>query len=51
MREGMGYLEHARQPLTDFLAGHVDRLLFIPYAAVTRSYDDYDARCADLYTF
>ena len=27
MREGMGYLEHARQPLTDFLVGKVERLL------------------------
>ncbi len=49
MREGMGYLEHARQPLTDFLAGHVDRLLFIPYAAVTRSYDDYVALAAPIF--
>lgn len=49
MREGMGYLEHARQPLSDFLSGQVDRLLFIPYAAVTRSYDDYVALAAPIF--
>ena len=40
-REGMPYLEHARQPLTDFLRGRISRLLFVPYATVMRSYDDY----------
>ena len=50
MREGMGYLEHARQPLTDFLVGKVERLLFVPYAAVTRSYDDYLALATRFHT-
>ena len=49
MREGMGYLEHARQPLTDFLVGKVERLLFVPYAAVTRSYDDYLALATPIF--
>ena len=40
-REGMGYLEHAREHVRDFLGGTVPRVLFVPFAAVTRSYDDF----------
>ena len=39
--EGMGYLEHAREHVRDFLGGTVPRVLFVPFAAVTRSYDDF----------
>ena len=40
-REGMGYLEHAREHFRDFLGGTVKRVLFVPFAAVTKSYDDF----------
>lgn len=40
-REGMGYLEHAREHFRDFLGDTVPRVLFVPFAAVTRSYDDF----------
>lgn len=40
-REGMGYLEHARDYFRDFLGGKVSRVLFVPFAAVTKSYEDY----------
>ena len=40
-REGMGYLEHARDHFRDFLGGGVKRVLFVPFAAVTKSYDDF----------
>ena len=39
--EGMGYLEHARSYFSDFLAGSVSRILFVPFASVTRSYDEF----------
>jgi dipeptidase E len=39
--EGRGYLEHALPALGDLLRGRARRLLFVPYAAVTRSWDDY----------
>jgi dipeptidase E len=37
---GQEYLEHARPFIRDFLTG-VRRVLFLPYASVTRSFDDY----------
>jgi dipeptidase E len=40
-REGMGYLEYARGFLRDFLDPSPANVLFLPYAAVTRSYDAY----------
>ena len=49
-REGMGYLEHARQPLANFLCGRVERLLFIPYAGVRRSFDEYLAVVSPMFT-
>ncbi len=39
--EGMDYLEYAQGFLRDFLDGAVGEALFLPYAMVTRSYDDY----------
>ena len=39
--EGMGYLEHAAGYFRDFLGGAVDEILFVPYAAVTKTYDQF----------
>ncbi len=39
---GQQYLEHARSFIRDFLTPGVRRVLFIPYAAVTRSFDEYE---------
>lgn len=46
MKEGFGYLEFVRPYMADFLGDRVRRVLFLPYAAVTRSYDDYVAAVA-----
>ncbi|WP_157557726.1 dipeptidase PepE [Intrasporangium oryzae] len=40
-RDGTGYLEHAAGEVADFLPDDVERLLFVPFAAVTRSADEY----------
>ncbi len=40
-REGMGYLEHAAGYFRDFLGGTVDEILFVPYAGVTKTHDQY----------
>jgi dipeptidase E len=37
---GQGYLEHVREEITDFL-GPVDEILFIPYAGVQMSHEQY----------
>ncbi len=36
-----GYLEHALEPIRDFLRGE-RRVLFIPYASVLRGFDEYE---------
>lgn len=41
---GRGYLEHAREHLRDFLGPEPRRLAFVPYAAVTFSYNEYAER-------
>lgn len=38
---GRGYLEHAEPHLRAFLGGAVERVLFVPYAAVRISFDEY----------
>ena len=38
---GQGYLEHALATLQDFLGAASRRVLFVPYAGVRLSYDDY----------
>ncbi len=38
---GLGYLEYARPTIADFLGPAVKKALFLPYAIVTKSYDDY----------
>lgn len=40
---GMPFLAHAERPIRDFLGTAVDRVLFIPYAAVRVSLDEYAA--------
>ena len=43
-REDLGYLEHAQGFLREFLARLPSEVMFIPYAAVTKRYDDYVAQ-------
>ncbi|WP_298064133.1 dipeptidase PepE [uncultured Rikenella sp.] len=50
---GEAYLEYPKRQIADFLAGSaaggdraVDTVLFVPYAAVTFSYDEYEAKVA-----
>ena len=38
---GEGYLEHAKGYIKDFLGGKVSKVLFVPYAAVSFSFDEY----------
>jgi dipeptidase E len=40
-KSGFGYLEWAMPTLKDFVGGRAQRALFVPYAIVTRSHDDY----------
>jgi dipeptidase E len=40
---GQGYLEHALPFISDFLGRDTRRVLFIPYAGVTRPFDEYEA--------
>lgn len=41
MNYGQRFLEHAAVDIKDFLGAEVRRLLFVPFAGVTRSYDEY----------
>ncbi|MGM0497902.1 MAG: dipeptidase PepE [Bacteroidota bacterium] len=41
---GEEYLEHAKDNIKDFLDGRVSKVLFIPYAAVSFSYDEYQQK-------
>ncbi len=40
-REGMGYLEHAAGHLRAFLANSVTEVLFVPYAGVSKTHDQF----------
>jgi dipeptidase E len=40
-REGMGYLEHASGYLRDFFGSSVREILFVPFAAVTKTHDQF----------
>lgn len=40
---GQGYLEHAEAHIKDFLGAQVRRVLFVPYAAVRYTFDDFAA--------
>ncbi|MDN5201760.1 dipeptidase PepE [Fulvivirgaceae bacterium BMA10] len=46
VNHGKGYLEHAASEINDFLGSEIKEVLFIPYAGVTMSYDDYTNRVA-----
>ena len=39
--EGLGYLEYALEFIRDFLGGATTSAIFLPYAVVTKSYDEY----------
>jgi dipeptidase E len=41
---GEDYLEHAKGHIKDFLGGKVKKVLFVPYAAVSFSYDEYQEK-------
>jgi len=43
---GQGYLEYPMPEIEKFLDGKVKKVLFIPYAAVTFSYDEYQQKVA-----
>lgn len=43
MNYGQEFLEHATADIKDFLGAEVKRVLFVPFAGVTRSYDEYAA--------
>jgi len=47
---GQEYLAHAGDAILDFLGPQPRRLAFVPYAAVTMSYDDYTARVREAFT-
>jgi dipeptidase E len=40
---GQGYLEHAETAIKDFLGEKIRRVLFVPFASVRRSFDDFAA--------
>lgn len=40
---GQGFLEHAAADIKNFLGAGVKRVLFVPFAGVSRSYDEYAA--------
>lgn len=49
-RQGrQGYLEHATDQLHALLQGQVKRITFVPYAAVSFGYDEYEARVAAVF--
>ncbi|POY35231.1 dipeptidase PepE [Solitalea longa] len=48
---GENYLEYPKQYIADFLAKYsVTEVLFIPFAAVTFSYDEYEAKVAERFS-
>jgi dipeptidase E len=46
---GMGYLEHAKGAIQDYLGGGVKRVLLVPYAGVTVAWDDFAKAVAGPY--
>lgn len=38
---GEAYLEHPKQEIANFLGSDIKKVLFVPYAAITFSYDEY----------
>ena len=43
----MGYLEHAEGYIKDYLGDSVKKVLFVPYAGVTMTWDDYTTKVAE----
>jgi dipeptidase E len=43
MNYGQEFLEHAVSDIKDFLGAQLKRVLFVPFAGVTRTYDEYAA--------
>lgn len=41
MVQGAGYLEYCKSEIKDFLAAHTKRVLFVPFAGVVRTFDEY----------
>lgn len=48
--QGEPYLWHAREKMKEFLGPSALRALFIPYAAVTFSYDEYEAKVSERFS-
>lgn len=46
---GEEYLEYARQAIKDFLGSSVKNVLFIPYAGITISYDEYTDKAGSVF--
>jgi len=44
---GESYLSHPKAQIRSFLKPAVDKVLFLPYAAVTFSYDDYEKKVSE----
>jgi dipeptidase E len=49
-REGLGYLEHARGYVQAFLRESIREVLFVPYAAVTKSHDQFVEQVRPVFT-
>ncbi len=47
---GEAYLEHPRTKIREFLGEHPVKALFIPYAAVTFSFDDYEKKVREKFS-
>ncbi len=48
--EGFSYLEHSVDEIKVFFGNHVKKIAFIPYAAVTFSYEEYTVKVADVFS-
>ena len=46
---GEGYLEHAKSQIQEFLGEKSKNAIFIPYAAITFSYDEYEKKVNDCF--
>lgn len=47
---GQGYLEHAATAIEDFLGKSIKKVLFVPYAAVTFSFENYTSTVAEKFS-
>jgi dipeptidase E len=46
---GESYLAHAKNQLKDFLGEQKQNVIFIPYAVVTFSFDEYEKKVNDVF--